>query len=433
MGKPKRVSIVGCGYVGLCLGACLADTKNFKDNYEALYLYDINRKRIEDLNKGIMPFYEPGLEELVKKNSNQLKFTTDLINTANNSSIIFIAIGTPTDEEGNVDLKGYFNAIVDIARVIYDPKIIVNKSTVPVGTADEAKKLICQNYTGKFDLISNPEFLRESTAVYDTINPDRVVIGHENFEAAKKIADLYKDFNFDPKNLLYTDIHSAELIKYASNSFLSMKVSFINEIARICDSVGANVEQVALGMGLDPRIGNRFLNAGIGYGGSCLPKDNRALIKTAKDVGYEFRILKATEEVNKNQRLLVIEKLEKGLGNLEGKVIGLLGLSFKPNTDDMRNAPSLDIIKYLTERKAIVKAYDPIVKSCNGIAIAKDPYELAKDSDALVLVTEWQEFKNLEFFKIKELMKGDVVVDGRNFLDAKLMEFRKFQYYSIGR
>ncbi len=431
--NSKGVSIVGCGYVGLCLGACLADTKNFRENYDKLYLVDINEKRINDLNKGVMPFYEPGLEELVKKNSDILSFTTDLANSVSNSGIIFIAVGTPVDENGNVDLSGVLSTADSISKSMNDYKIIVSKSTVPVGTTKNLKKMIKQNYGRNFDVISNPEFLKESTAIYDTMNPDRIVIGYESIVAANKIADLYKGFNYDSSTVLFTDINSAELIKYSSNAFLATKISFINEIARLCELTFANVEDVARGMGFDKRIGKDFLRAGIGYGGSCLPKDNRALIKTAADLCYNLKILKAVEDVNKDQRRFIVDKLELELGNLENQTIGLLGLSFKPNTDDMRGAPSLDIIKYLNEKKAFVKAYDPIVKSIEGINLVAGAYQLAMNADALVLVTEWPEFKNLDFKKLKEAMRNSIFIDGRNFLDKKLMEFYGFDYHSIGK
>lgn len=444
--KSKGVSIIGCGYVGLCLGACLADNEKnkveynstrslfeegFKDIYDKIYMVDINQKRIDDLNKGIMPFYEPGLEDLVKKNTDILSFTTDFEGSVLNSDIIFIAVGTPTDEKGNVDLSGVFNTVKDIGKIMKDYKLIVNKSTVPVGTADLVKKIIRENYSGEFDVVSNPEFLREGKAIHDTINPDRVVIGSENLRAEDKLKSLYAGFKIN--SFVCADIRSAELIKYASNAFLATKISFINEIARICEITGADVGQVALGMGLDKRIGHDFLQAGIGYGGSCLPKDNRSLIRTAGDGDYDFKILRAVEEVNKNQRELVIDKLEKNLGNLDGKVVGLLGLSFKPNTDDMRAAPSLDIIKYLKEKKAIVKAYDPMVKAVEGVDIVDDPYKAIEDADAVVLVTEWDEIRKLDFIKVKAWMKGNTFIDGRNCLSREYMLDNKFNYISIGR
>lgn len=427
------ITIVGSGYVGLTTGACLSELGN------NVICVDIDETKIRKLNEGIIPIYEPGLEELVKKNrkESRLTFTTDLKDSIKKSEIIFICVGTPPKESGEADLSYVENVARIIADVIDSYKLIVEKSTVPVQTGEKVAKTIKAYNSHKvdFDVVSNPEFLREGSAVTDFMHPDRIVVGCESERAKKIMKDLYKPLNAP---IIFTDIKSAEIIKHASNSFLATKISFINAIANICELAGADVEKVAEGMGYDKRIGRQFLNAGIGYGGSCFPKDVDAFVKIAGKLGYDFKMLKVTQEVNEEQKKHFVRKIEKFLWIVKGKTIGILGLAFKPNTDDMRSAPSIEIIKELQREGAKIKAYDPEATEkakhiLNGISYCNDPYEAAKDADALVIITEWNEFKKLDFKKIRSIMKHPLIIDGRNIYNLEDVKKEGFAYISIGR
>jgi len=386
-----------------------------------------------------MPIYEPGLKELLERNirEKRLEFTTDIKKAVSSAEVIFICVGTPPKESGEADLSYVENVADEIAKTISSYKVIVEKSTVPVETGEKVMETIRANNRNKveFDVVSNPEFLREGSAVSDFMNPDRIVIGANSKKAREMMEKLYKPLNAP---ILFTDIKSAELIKHASNSFLAAKISFINAVANICELTGADVEKVAEGMGLDKRIGKQFLNAGIGYGGSCFPKDVDAFVKLAEKKGYNFELLKAVQKINKLQRNLFIKKIEDALWNIKNKTIGILGLAFKPNTDDMREAPSLDIISALQREGAKIKAYDPEAaekssKIFGNIEYCNDPYEAAKDSDALVILTEWSEFKELDLKKVKSLMRNSLVIDGRNIYNKSEMEKLGFKYISVGR
>ncbi len=441
-----RVCVIGTGYVGLVTGACLAQIGHH------VICVDNNAAKVALMLSGKSPIFEPGLEEIMHSSmqAGRLQFTTDLAVGVEHGEILFIAVGTPALPNGESDTR-YVEAV---ARGIGTHlnggyKVIVNKSTVPIGSGDWVKRIVLdgvadrqQDITG-FDVVSNPEFLREGSAVYDTFNPDRIVLGSDSPKAIALMQKLYapivqREFAVDnslpPVPVVVTDLPSAEMIKYAANAFLATKISFINEVANICDRVGADVTQVAKGIGLDSRIGNKFLQAGIGWGGSCFPKDVSALIHTAQDYGYDARLLKTTVSVNKHQRLMAVEKLQQVLKILKGKVIGLLGLTFKPDTDDLRDAPALDLIEELTRLGAKVKAYDPVVSELEAnVSLVADPEELALGCDALVLVTEWQEFRNLNYAKLVELMTNPVMIDGRNFLDAEDLTKVGFYYVGIGR
>jgi UDPglucose 6-dehydrogenase len=430
-----NISIVGTGYVGLVTGTCFAELGN------KVICVDVNKDKIECLKRGIIPIYEPGLEELVHKNTKakRLSFTTNIKEAVRKSKVIFIAVGTPAKTNGEADLTAVEQAATQIAKALTPNsyKVIVEKSTVPVNTGFKVAHVIeLYNHRKiKFDIASNPEFLREGSAISDFMHPDRVVIGVESDKAKKILTQLYKPLNAP---ILVTDIKSAELIKHASNSFLSTKISFINAIANICERVGADVKLVAEGMGLDKRIGKEFLSAGVGYGGSCFPKDTDAFIQIADEVGYDFELLKAVRRINQQQRLLLIKKIEDAIWIIKDKTIGILGLSFKPNTDDTRSAPSIDIISNLLARGAKIKAYDPQVKEpkdsvFQNLQFCKDAYEVAKDSDCLVLLTEWQEFKELDFVKIKRLLKQPIIIDGRNLYEPYKMKKLGFEYIGFGR
>ncbi|MEW6621788.1 MAG: UDP-glucose/GDP-mannose dehydrogenase family protein [Bacillota bacterium] len=428
-----KVAVAGTGYVGLVTGVCLADIGH------SVICVDINEAKINMLKRGEIPIYEPGLDELVKKNvgRGRLSFSTDLAEAVKASEVIFIGVGTPPGEDGSADLSQVEAAAVQIGASLNGYKVIVTKSTVPVGTGEMVRRIIKEKSGSEdFAVVSNPEFLREGSAVHDAMYPDRIVIGCSDKKAAELMMDLYKRINTE---VLVTDIKSAELIKYASNAFLATKISFINEVANICEKVGADVNQVAKGMGLDTRIGNKFLNAGIGYGGSCFPKDTQALIKMAEEVDYDLKIVKAAEEVNKLQKLKIINKLEDVLGDLKGKTIAILGLAFKPNTDDMREAPSLVIIPELIERGAIIKAYDPVAvdeaKKCLGETInyCKSIDDAVKGAHAIALLTEWEEFKKIDFSCLGELVCNKIMVDGRNIFDREFLEGNGWTYRAIGR
>lgn len=428
-----NLTIVGTGYVGLVSGTCFAEMGN------NVICVDNKPQKIKILENNRIPIYEPGLEELVRKNREEgrLAFTTNLCEAVKNSDIIFIAVGTPSLPNGETNLQ-YVDAVAKgIGQSINDYKVVVNKSTVPVGTGDRVKKIISDNLSGKynFDVVSIPEFLREGCAIQDTLKPDRVIIGASSERAYEIVEELHRPLNAP---IIRTDIRSAEMIKYASNAFLATKISFINEIANICERVGADIVNVAEGMGFDKRIGRQFLNAGIGYGGSCFPKDTKALIQIAGNADYDFELLKSVVKVNQIQRYKPIKKLISILGEIQGRTIGILGLAFKPNTDDMREAPSIEIITELQKLGANIRAYDPRAmeeakKVIQGVKYCSDSYEVINGADAMVLVTEWEEFKNLDLDKIKKLLNIPVVVDGRNLFDPILMQQKGFIYAGVGR
>lgn len=428
-----KVAVAGAGYVGLVTAACLAELGN------DVICVDIDEDKVKKLNDGVIPIYEPGLDGLVTKNrkSSRLSFSTDLKAAIKDSEIIFICVGTPPKETGEADLSHVENVARAIAEAMDSYKVIVEKSTVPVETGEKVAKSIRAYNIHKvdFDVVSNPEFLREGSAVNDFMHPDRVVIGCESERAKQIMKKLYEPLNAP---ILFTDIKSAEIIKHASNSFLATKISFINAIANICEMAGADVEKVAEGMGLDRRIGRPFLNAGIGYGGFCFPKDAEAFIKIAEKLGYDFRLLKATQEINSFQKKNFVKKIEKALWIVKNKTIGILGLAFKPNTDDMRFAPSIDIINELQKEGAKIKAYDPEAAEksksmLNDIEYCSNPYDAAKDADALIILTEWDEFKTLDMKKIKSVMKHPLIIDGRNIYQPEEIKKEGFTYISIGR
>ncbi|PKM44136.1 MAG: UDP-glucose 6-dehydrogenase [Firmicutes bacterium HGW-Firmicutes-8] len=411
----------------------------FAEKGNSLICVDNNPEKIKMLENNIMPIYEPGLKELVKKNQDEgrISFTTDLPGAVQKSDVIFIAVGTPSLSNGEADLQ-YIEAVArEIGQAMNGYKIVVDKSTVPVGTGDRVRKIISESQTGEygFDVVSAPEFLREGCAVGDTLNPDRIIIGTSSKKAAQIMDELHKPFNAP---IVITDVRSAEMIKYASNAFLATKISFINEIANICEKVGADVTEVARGMGYDKRIGNQFLMAGIGYGGSCFPKDTKALIQIAGNADYDFELLKSVIKVNQIQRYKPIKKLISILGELQGRTVGILGLAFKPNTDDMREAPSVEIITELKKLGAGIKAYDPVAgdearKVIKDIEYCSDPYETMDGADAVILVTEWEEFKNLDLDKMKKLLNIPLVIDGRNVFDPAEMQAKGFIYTGVGR
>lgn len=457
-----RVCVIGTGYVGLVTGACLAYTGHH------VICVDNNEEKVKLMKSGRSPIYEPGLSEIMQESSEsgRLEFTTDLQYGVSHGEILFIAVGTPPLPTGESDTR-YVEAVARGIGAHLDKgyKVIVNKSTVPIGSGDWVRMIVLDGVTERhqqegskdetakqlgveFDVVSNPEFLREGSAVYDTFNPDRIVLGSNNQRALKMMEELYQpiiqrkfaeDASLPPVPVVLTDISSAEMIKYAANAFLATKISFINEIANVCDRVGADVVQVAKGMGLDSRIGTKFLQAGIGWGGSCFPKDVSAMVHTADDYGYDAQLLKAAIEVNKRQRQIAIEKLQHELKILKGKTVGLLGLTFKPDTDDMRDAPALNLIEQLNRLGAKVKAYDPIVsqtgigQGLSGVLVETDPERLADGCDALVLVTDWQQFLGLNYEKMAQLMNHPVMIDGRNFLDREQLQKAGFRYVGIGR
>lgn len=429
----SNICVIGVGYVGLVTGTCFSDLGN------KVVCVDTNEERIANLNKGVLPIYEPGLEELVRRNSaaGRLFFTVDHREAVSDADFVFIAVGTPSGAEGEADLTYVEEAATEIARNIRRPTIIVNKSTVPIGSGDWVASIIERQRAVPVDyaVVSNPEFLREGQAVYDFQHPDRVVLGSVRREPAENVAELYAPLNCP---VVITDLRTAEMIKYASNAFLATRVSFINEMASICEKLGADVKEVARGMGLDKRIGPAFLDAGVGWGGSCFPKDVKALAYMAAIHGCHPQLLRAVMEINRDQRRIVIQKLRDTLGTLDGKTVGVLGLSFKPNTDDMREAPAVEVIHLLQAERARVKAYDPVampiaVKMLSGVDFCSSPYELARDCDAVVVATEWNEFKQLDMARIKALMCCPVIVDGRNIYDPREMTSLGFTYHGIGR
>ncbi len=428
-----EITIIGTGYVGLTTGACFAHIGH------KVICVDNDKKKIDLLNQGIIPIYEPKLDKIVEevKKKGLISFTTDIAYGVKNSKVLFIAVGTPPKETGEPDLSYVENVASQIGEHMDSYRLIVEKSTVPVKTAQWIRTTISRfnKKSVDFDVAVNPEFLREGSAVDDFLNPDRIVIGVENKRAEEILLDIYKPIKAP---ILVTDLASAELIKHASNAFLAMKISFINAISVICEKSGADVEMVAKGMGLDERIGPHFLKAGVGYGGFCFPKDLAAFIKIAEELGYDFRLLKEVANINEKQKEYFVKKIESILWNLKDKNIGILGLSFKPNTDDIRFAPALDIINLLKKEGAKIKAYDPkamektkeIIKD---IIYCDNPYDVCKDADCLALITEWEEFAYLDFGKIKMLMRQPIIFDGRNFLDKERLINLGFQYYGIGK
>ena len=428
-----EISVVGAGHVGLITGACFADLGH------QVVMVDNDVKRIANLKRGLMPYYEPGLEELVRRvvREGRLSFTASIKEGVAKTTVIFIAVGTPQKATGEADLAYVENVARSIAQYMPAYRLVVEKSTVPVQTGKWVHHTI-KTYLKKkvpFDVASNPEFLREGTAIQDFMKPDRIVLGVESQRAEELLRELYKPLGVP---LVITDINSAELIKHASNSFLSMKISFINAVAQVCERAGADVQQVADGMGLDPRISRSFLNAGSGFGGFCFPKDLEAFIKISEQLGYDFELLKAVRNINEQQKRGFAAKVQKALWVVKGKTIGVLGLAFKPNTDDMRYAPAIDVIEYLEGEGAAIKAYDPqamkeAVHLLPKVTLCKDPYEAARGADCLVIMTEWNEFKELDFKRIKKLLRQPLIVDGRNIYDPKRMKAMGFRYLGVGR
>jgi len=431
-----HIGVIGTGYVGLVTGACFAEFGVF------VTCVDRDEKKIRSLKRGIVPFYEPGLDDLVQRNIKQgrLGFTTEIGETVESSLVIFIAVGTPPRGDGSADMSYIDEVAREIARHINGYKVIVTKSTVPVGTGKRIERIISENLReqNNFDIVSNPEFLREGAAIEDFMRPNRVVIGANSQQAIAILKDLYKPLYLIETPFVITTIETAELIKYASNSFLATKISFINEIANLCEKVGADVNVVAKAMGLDQRIGPKFLHAGPGFGGSCFPKDTKAILKMAEQYGVELNVITAAVQANENQRRIVFDKIRDNIGALKGRTIAILGLSFKPNTDDLRDAPSLYIIEALSREGAIIRAYDPAAMD-NARAIlpevrfCRDPYDAAKGADALIIVTEWNQFRNLDLERIKGLLRQPFFFDLRNIYDPERMRDIGFRYFSVGR
>jgi UDPglucose 6-dehydrogenase len=461
-----RVCVIGTGYVGLVTGVCLAHIGHH------VICVDNNEEKVKLMKSGQSPIYEPGLSEIMQEASHagNLEFTSDLSAGVTHGEVLFIAVGTPALPNGESDTR-YVEAVARGigANLNGGYKVIVNKSTVPIGSGDWVRMIVLDGVaerqmalvgaggvvteapsetTSEFEVVSNPEFLREGSAVYDTFNPDRIVLGSNSERAIAMMKELYapiverkvaEDKSLPPVPVVVTDVSSAEMVKYAANAFLATKISFINEVANICDRVGADVTQVAKGIGLDSRIGNKFLQAGIGWGGSCFPKDVSALIHTADDYGYDAQLMKAAVNVNQRQRLIAIEKLQQALKILKGKTVGLLGLTFKPDTDDLRDAPALILIEQLNRLGTKVKAYDPIISQTGmrhgltGVFVETDPERLADGCDALVVVTDWEQFRKLDYVKMAKLMNNPVIIDGRNFLDREEVEKAGFRFLGIGR
>ena len=437
-----KIAIVGTGYVGLVTGTCFAEMGT------EVFCVDVDKNKIDNLKKGIVPIYEPGLDELVARNmqAGRLHFTTELKECLDEVEVLFSAVGTPPDEDGSADLKYVLEVARTVGRYMNKYILVVTKSTVPVGTAQKVKQAIKneqikRNVNIEFDIASNPEFLKEGAAVKDFMSPDRVVVGVESERAEKLMSKLYRPFMMNNYRLIFTDIPSAEMIKYAANSMLATRISFMNDIANLCEIVGADVNMVRKGIGTDARIGSRFLYAGCGYGGSCFPKDVKALMKTAADSGYQMRILEAVEAVNEEQKSILFRKLVKHFnGDIKGKRIALWGLAFKPETDDMREAPSLVLIEKLRNAGCLVSAYDPVAipeaqrrLPEDVISYVKDIYEAVIDADALLLVTEWKEFRMPSWSVIKKLMATPLILDGRNIYDKAELEEAGFIYHCIGR
>ena len=430
-----KIAVVGTGYVGLVLGACLAETGN------DVTCVDKDEAKVRQLRRGIMPIYEPGLEEMVRRNQaeKRLAFTKDLPRAVRAASIVFIAVGTPQHEDGSADLTHVLGVADEIASAMNGYKVIVDKSTVPVGTADRVRDVIRGVTKHPFSVVSNPEFLKQGAAVEDFLKPDRVVIGVEDDRARDMMLELYAPFTRTGAPIMVMDTASAELCKYAANAILATRISFMNEVANVCEAFGANVDQVRKAMGADRRIGPSFLFPGIGFGGSCFPKDIKALVKFAGDRGYDFQMLKAVDRVNEAQKVRFITKLESHFGSLRNKTIAVWGLSFKPRTDDMREAPAIPLINRLLQAKAKVRAYDPqagpVARRLFGkkIVLADKSYGALKGADALVIATEWNEFREPDFTRMRKEMKSPVIFDGRNIYSPEHMKAHGFTYYSVGR
>lgn len=431
-----KITVIGTGYVGLVAGACLADMGN------DVICVDNNEEKLKKLEQGIIPIYEPGLEELVKSNvsESRLSFTSDLDMAVKASDVCFIAVGTPQDEDGSADLQYVLGVAEQIGKAMNGYKVIVDKSTVPVGTAEKVTELIKKHTIYPFDVVSNPEFLKQGNAVDDFLSPDRVVIGSNSDKASAIMQEIYSPFFRTGNRVIVMDVKSAEMTKYASNSFLATKISFMNEIAQLCEKVGADAEMVRVGMSTDSRIGNKFLFPGLGYGGSCFPKDVKALIKTGADNGVDMNIIKSADETNKLQRRLYLDKITARYGaDLSGKVFAVWGLAFKPRTDDMREAPAITIIEALLERGAKVRAYDPKAMEtakrifADRITYTKSAYETLEGADALLLLTEWNEFRRPDTERIKELLKTPVIFDGRNQYNPERLAQQGFEYVCVGK
>ena len=429
----SRIVVIGTGYVGLTTAACFADLGN------EVCGVDIDAEVVRTLRRAKVPFYEPGLQEIVHRNvsGGRLHFTTSYEEAVPSAEFIFVAVGTPMGDTGGADLQYVRDAAVAVAKHLQGPCILINKSTVPIGTGDMVSDAVRDNLERDIDfaVVSNPEFLREGSAIQDFMHPDRVVLGAHDPGAARKVAELYKPVDAP---VLVTSLYTAEMIKYASNAFLATKISFINEIARVCEKLDADIKVVAQGMGMDRRIGHAFLDAGTGYGGSCFPKDVMALAHTSEQIGAHPQMLRAVMDINAGQPLLLVDKLHDILGTLRGQTIGVLGLSFKPNTDDMREAPSITVINALQKKGAHVKAYDPAAvprakRVLPDVRMQRDAYAVARGADALIVVTEWNEFRQLDMVKIKKLMKRPVLIDGRNIYEPEEMKALGFVYRGVGR
>ena len=431
-----KIAVVGTGYVGLVTGTCFAETGN------KVVCVDVDKSKVEKLSSGEITIYEPGLEKIFLRNlkEERLRFTTDLSSVVDEAEIIFLALPTPPGADGAADLKYVLGVAGELGKLLKNYKVIVNKSTVPVGTADKVREAISNNYKGEFDVVSNPEFLREGVAVDDFMKPDRVVVGTTSERARKLMSELYAPFVRQGNPVIFMDERSSELTKYAANSFLATKISFMNEIAQLCERMGADVDMVRKGIGSDERIGKRFLFSGIGYGGSCFPKDVQALVKSAGEAEYDFKILKAVEKVNVMQKLHLVEKINTHFsGALKGKHFALWGLAFKPNTDDIREAPALSIIDALVQQGASITAYDPEamqnVRQLLGekINYASSQYQALEGADALIIATEWSEFRTPDFERIEKLLPSKVIFDGRNLFEVAKMQSMGYRYISIGR
>ena len=429
----RKICVIGVGYVGLVTGTCFGDLGH------QVTCVDVDETKIEKLRSGVLPIYEPGLEEIVRRNTQagRLEFTSSYSEAIDGSEFAFIAVGTPQGSGGEADLKYVRAAAQSIAEIMDHPLIIVNKSTVPIGTGDWVSNIVRRHQPEPvdFSVVSNPEFLREGAAINDFMHPDRIVLGSLDSQAAAQVAQLYLSLRAP---IMITDLRTAEMIKYASNAFLATRISFINEIARICEALGADVKEVAVGMGYDKRIGPDFLDAGIGYGGSCFPKDVQALAHMAAVHGCHPQLLRAVMDINRDQRRQIVHKLRELLGRLDQKVLGVLGLAFKPNTDDMREAPSVELIHLLQSEGAKIRAYDPVAMVnadhyLSDVTLCQDAYDVAQGADALVIITEWNEFKHLSLPRLKKAMRQPIIVDGRNVYDVEQMKALGFVYRGVGR
>ena len=431
-----HIAVIGTGYVGLVSGACFAE---FGVDVTCV---DVDTAKIDKLNNGVIPIYEPGLDQIVEKNvrDGRLHFTTDIASAVAQAKVVFLAVGTPPKDDGSPDMSYYQQAAKDIAGAMNGYKVLVTKSTVPIGTGEWLRKFVSENLKVEtdFGVASNPEFLREGAAIDDFMRPDRVVIGSNEEKAIDVMKELYRPLYLIETPIVITSLEAAELIKYAANAFLATKITFINEVANLCDAIGCDVHDVARGMGMDNRIGRKFLHPGPGYGGSCFPKDTRALTTVADQFGVETRIVDAVIDANEKQREAMIPKIEKLVGNLNGKKIGMLGLSFKPETDDMRESPAIDIIHKLIEKGATVRAFDPVAMEeakhfVKGVEYATDEYDAIKGADALVIVTEWNQFRALDMEKVKELLNAPKIADLRNIYEPAVMRDLGFEYIGVGR